>query len=150
MCGFDHELVEIGCSKKGGKEGAVCGTRLLIVLGAGGWVVPWPAWKTADACTTINLPEVWPKHTGHAAGRGVYSFLEVKSRPSMSELSIPAAGLEHAVPSFLLGRPSSGQSAARVREASQTFAGHHPSLLGRLGMSAYVDRLARTLSSVPL
>ena len=85
MGGFDHELVEIGSSKKGGKEGAVCGTRLLIVLGAGGLVWPSPAWKTADACTTINLPEVWPKHTGHAAGRGVYSFLEGKSRPSMSE-----------------------------------------------------------------
>ena len=74
----------------------VCATRcLLIVRRVGGLARRLPAGKL-PACTTLELPWVWPtKHRlamRPPAGRGVYSFLEEYDHTS---------GLEHAVPSFL-------------------------------------------------
>ena len=102
------------------------------------WVGPSTAWKTADACTTIELPEVGLAQA--AAMRPPAGVYILSWKEKHAPMTIPA-GLEHAVPSFLPGPPSSGQPAARVREASQTFAGHDGSLGFLLS--------ARTLTVLP-
>ena len=124
----------------------VCATRcLLIVRRVGGLARRLPAGKL-PACTTPELPWVWPtKHRLAATGRqGCIFFPGRKRRP----MTIPAASSMQSHPfcpprSRAIVRPA----AARVREASQTFAGHDT---GSLGYYGRVPRPSPRLSSLPL
>ena len=114
-----------------------------------GELVGWPVDCLLENCPLAqpsSCPGSGPPSTGlrPPAGRGVYSFLEGKRRP----MTIPAASSMQSHPFCpprirAIVRPA----AARVREASQTFAGHDT---GSLGYYGRVPRPSRRLSSLPL